>query len=189
MANAFAKLFLIGALPVLPGCYGQPKQLAAKDFQRDGMTTVVTTATIDGAPEAVFNLVTTARFWPQWHPATRAVGGVTERPFQINDQIYEAGRIGAQNFQTSWKVVEHVRPARIALQSETSNTRIVYTFRANNGGTLFTRELTYSLDNFAGVASARGGVEQLMQSQSEQAVKQLKAMVERILREEATAIR
>jgi hypothetical protein len=45
------------------------------------------------------------------------------------------------------------------------------------------------LNNFAGVASARGGVEQLMQSQSEQAVKQLKAMVERILREEATAIR
>jgi uncharacterized protein YndB with AHSA1/START domain len=189
MMNTFARFLFTGALLVLAGCYGQPKQLTAKDSQRDGMTTVVTTVTIEGAPEAVFDLVTTARFWPQWHPATRAVGGVTERPFRLGDRIYEAGRIGEQAFQTSWKVVEHARPSRIVLQSETSPTRIAYSFQPRDGGTVFTRELAYKVGNFAAVAAVPGGAEALMRSQSEQAVKQLKAMVEKILREEATGIR
>lgn len=189
MMKILARFLLLGALFVLASCSGQPKQLAAKDSQRDGVSTVVTSVTIDGAPEAVFDLVTTARFWPQWHPATRAVGGVTERPFRLDDRIYEAGRIGEQNFQTSWKVVEHIRSSRIVLQSETSNTRITYTFRARDGGTAFTRELAYNLENFAAVARAPAAAEALMRSQSEQAVKQLKAMVEKILREEATGIR
>jgi uncharacterized protein YndB with AHSA1/START domain len=175
MANPFARLLLIGVLPVLASCYAQPNQFAAKDYQRDGMSIVITSVTIDGSPEAVFDLVTTARFWPQWHPATRAVGGVTERPFQVGDRIHEAGRIGNLDFQTSWKVVEHVRPSR--------------TFSMGGGGTVFTRELTYKLENFAAVAATSGAAEALMQSQSDQAVKQLKEMVEKILREEAAGIR
>ena len=39
------------------------------------MAAVVNTIKIGGPAEAVFDLVTTARFWPEWHPATRAVGG------------------------------------------------------------------------------------------------------------------
>lgn len=187
--KAFAKILLAGGMLTLAGCYGQPTQLAAKDPQFDGAATVVTTVTIDGAPEAVFDLVTTARFWPQWHPATRTVGGVTERPFQLGDRIYEAGRIGEQDFQTSWRVVEHLRLSRIVLQSEKSTTRITYTFKAGAAGTVFTRELTYKLDNFAGVAAAPSAIGQLMQSQSEQAVKQLKAMVEKILRGETIPTR
>ena len=189
MMKTMAKLVSIGAFLVLADCYGQPKQLAAKDSRRDGMNTVVTSATIDGVPEAVFDLVTTARFWPQWHPATRAVGGVTERPFRLGDRIYEAGRIGEQSFQTSWRVIDHVYPTRVVLQSETSTTRITYTFSARDGGTVFSRELAYPLENFAAVTAAPGGAEALMRSQSEQAVKQLKAMVEKILREETTGIR
>jgi hypothetical protein len=30
---------------------------------------------VDRPIGAVFDVVTTARFWPEWHPATRAVGG------------------------------------------------------------------------------------------------------------------
>ena len=41
------------------------------------MAAVVNTIKIGGPAEAVFDLVTTARFWPEWHPATRAVGGLT----------------------------------------------------------------------------------------------------------------
>jgi uncharacterized protein YndB with AHSA1/START domain len=181
--------FMVGVLLVVAGCSSQSERLASTDSRRGGMTAVVTTVTIDGPPQAVFDLVTTARFWPQWHPATEAVGGVTERPFRLGERIYEAGRIGEQNFSTSWKVVEHVGASRVVLQSETSETRIRYTFKATAGSTVFTRELAYNLKNFPAVAAAPGGVEALMRSQSEQAVKQLKAMVEKILREEITGIR
>ncbi len=98
--STFVKLFsTVGALLVLACCYIQ--QDPALNARRDGMTTVTNAVTIAGDPAAVFDLVTSARFWPQWHPATRVVGGVTERPFGLRDRIYEAGRIGAQNFQTS----------------------------------------------------------------------------------------
>ena len=38
------------------------------------MAAVVNNIKIGGPAEAVFDLVTTARFWAEWHPATRPVG-------------------------------------------------------------------------------------------------------------------
>src|SRR5919197_6737527 len=175
--NTFARLLSIGTLLVLTACYSQQKQLASEDFRRDGMTRVINSVTIAGTPQVVFDLITTARFWPQWHPATMAVGGVRERPYGLGDRIYERGRIGNQDFQTSWKVVEHVRPSRVVLQSERSPTRITYLFQSREGSTVFTRELEYNLENFAAVATARGEAEQLMRTQSEQGVNQLKTLV------------
>jgi uncharacterized protein YndB with AHSA1/START domain len=182
------RLLCLGALVFVFGCDNLSEQLAIRDRRPEGLSAVTNTVTIDGATEAVFDLVTTARFWPQWHPATRVVGGVTERPYRLADRIYEAGRIGTQEFQTSWKVVQHVRPSRVVLQSEKSPTRITYSFQARNGATVFTRELEYQMENFAAVAAAPGAVEQLMRSQSEQAVRQLKSLVETILGAEGTGI-
>lgn len=83
------------------------------------MASVVNSVTINGAAAPVFDLVTTARFWPQWHPASQAVGGVTQRPFQLGDRIHERGQIASMDFQVTWKVVEHVRPNRIVLECDT----------------------------------------------------------------------
>jgi hypothetical protein len=80
--------------------------------------------------QAVFDLITTARLWPQWHAATKGVGGVVERLYGLGDLIHERGQIGDKEFQTTWKVVEHVRPSKIVLQSQTAPTRITYTFTA-----------------------------------------------------------
>jgi uncharacterized protein YndB with AHSA1/START domain len=116
--NTFSRLILIAPLVVLtPGC-SQQVQLPSGTLGHNKMTSVITTVKIAGAPEPVFDLVTTARFWPQWHPATMAVGGVTERPYRFGDRIYERGRIGNQDFETSWKVVEYIRPSRVVLQSQ-----------------------------------------------------------------------
>jgi uncharacterized protein YndB with AHSA1/START domain len=175
-------LFLFSA------CTIRQEQVAIRELRREGPSTVTNTVTINGATEAVFDLVTTARFWPQWHPATRVVGGVTERPYRLADRIYEAGRIGTQEFHTSWKVVQYVRRSRVVLQSEKSPTRITYSFQARDGATVFTRELEYQMENFAAVTAAPGAVEQLMRSQSEQAVRQLKSLVETVLGAEGTGI-
>ena len=145
------------------------------------MTTVVNTVTINGAPKAVFDLITTARLWPQWHPATKVVGGVVERPYGLGDLIHERGRIGELDFEITWKVAEHARPSKIVLQSITSPTRITYAFVADKGSTRFTRKLEYDAQAFA---SAKN-LEKAMRDQSEQGVNQLKALVEKILTEEA----
>jgi uncharacterized protein YndB with AHSA1/START domain len=179
------KVVSLGVLFVFPDGYGQQEQLVPDNFQREGMTSVVNTVTIAGAPEAVFDLITTARFWPEWHPASLAVGGVTERPYGLGDQIHERGRIGDRNFQITWKVVEHVHPSRVVLQSERSPTRITYSFQASSGATVFTRELRYKGEDLAAVAPTPGEVEQLMRTESEQAINRLKKLVEKILYKEA----
>ena len=145
------------------------------------MMAVVNTVTINGAPKAVFDLIITARLWPQWHPATKGVGGVVERSYGLGDLIHERGRIGEKDFETTWKVVEHARASKVVLQSQNAPTRITYTFTPDKGTTVFTRKLDYKVENFAAVKE----LENVMRDQSEQGVKQLKALVEKILSEEA----
>ena len=147
-----------------------------------GMTAVVNSAAIAGTPKAVFDLITTARLWPQWHPATKEVGGVVERPYGLGDFIHEKGTIGDKDFQVTWKVVEHVRPSKIVLQSQSGPARITYTFKPGKGTTLFTRKLEYQAGNFA----SEKELEKIMRDQSERGVSQLKALVEKILREETS---
>ena len=151
---------------------------------KNTLASVVNAATIEGPPEAVFDLVTTARFWPQWHPATTAVSGVTERPYLLGDRIVERGRIGQGNFEVTWKVAEHVRSRRVVLQSESSPVQIIYSFNSQGNVTEYTRELKYNVEDLTSISPDPNEVNRLMQLQSEQAVKQLQALVEKILRAE-----
>lgn len=151
---------------------------------QDRVASVVNAVPIEGRPEAVFDLVTTARFWPQWHPATTAVSGVTQRPYLLGDRIIEQGRIGEGNFEVTWKVAERIRPRRVVLQSESSPVQIIYSFHSRGNVTDYTRELKYNVEDLKSISPDPNEVNRLMQLQSEQAVKQLKALVEKILRDE-----
>lgn len=151
---------------------------------KNTLASVVNAATIEGPPEAVFDLVTTARFWPQWHPATTAVSGVTERPYLLGDRIVERGRIGQGDFEVTWKVAEHMRPRGVLLQSESSPVQIIYSFNSRGNVTEYTRELKYNVEDLTSISPDPNEVIRLMQLQSEQAVKQLQALVEKILRAE-----
>ena len=179
--RATAKSLLFATLALIVLYYNQTATTAAVPSQPGGMTAVINTVTIKGPPKAVFDLITSARLWPQWHPATKAVGGIVERPYALGDLIHERGKIGNADFKTTWKVVEHVRPSKVVLQSQNGPTRITYTFTASKGTTIFTRKLEYQPENFASVKE----LEKVMRDQSEQGVNQLKALVEKILSEEA----
>jgi uncharacterized protein YndB with AHSA1/START domain len=138
---------------------------APDEFQQEGTRAVINMSVIAGPPAAVFDLVTTARFWPQWHPATMAVGGVTERPYRLRDHIYERARIGTIDFQVVWTVVEHVPATRVVLQSSEPPARIIYTFETRGGETVFTRRLEYRPDSAAAPA-AQQQLDTLVRAQS-----------------------
>ena len=72
----------------------------------------------DGPVERVFDLVTTAKFWPQWHPATRDVEGDVDRPAQLGDRITEHVVIAGVEATGTWSVVECDRPHRLVLVAE-----------------------------------------------------------------------
>ncbi len=149
------------------------------------MASVVNTISIAGPAEPVFDLVTSARFWPEWHPASRSVAGVTQRPFQLGDRIHERGQIAGVDFRVTWKVVEHVRPSRIVLRCEAPPAQITYTFQPRGTMTEYRRELEYDPSMLPSAHPEADNTAELMHAQSEEAMGRLKALVERLLREEA----
>jgi hypothetical protein len=149
-------------------------------------TTVSNQIQIRGQPAAIFDLTTTARFWPQWHPATLAVGGVSERPFQLGDELHEQARIGGRIYTGIWRVAAHDRPRTVLLQMGGDRLQIRYEFNAQDDGVLLTRHLTFDPANFATGLSDPTQVVTDMESQSTLALSKLKALVEAILQRETS---
>ena len=144
------------------------------------MTSIVAVTRIAGAPGPVFDLITSARFWPEWHPATLSVSGVTQRPYQLGDVIHERVRFGGPEIGVTWSVAEHKRPFRVVLQALTAPARITYSLEPGDNATVFSRELEYDAQSLGEIAD----LDKLMQQQSEDGVRRLKELVERILRDE-----
>src|SRR5262249_44176598 len=145
---------------------------------------IVASVMISGPAGAIFDLVTPARYWPEWHPASEAVGGVTQRPFQLGDVLLERGKVAGVSFDIAWRVVEHVRKERVVLQSDAPPARITYTFQAVEGGVQFVRELSCDDAPFRARALDLNMVRDQMHRHSQDALQRLRALVERILREE-----
>nr|AGC72803.1 hypothetical protein [uncultured bacterium A1Q1_fos_485] len=150
------------------------------------MKTITSQIKIEGNAAAIFDLVTTTRFWTAWHPATTGVGGVTQRPFQLGDQIRERAQIGARVHEGTWAVVAHDRPHQATLRMESGRLFITYTFQPTTNGVALTRELTYHPTDFAASVADPVKLEMLMLTQSEQALQKLKTLVEQMLATEAT---
>lgn len=144
-------------------------------------TRVVNEVRIDGALEPVFDIVTTTRYWTEWHPATIGVDGVVDRPIAPGDMIRERARIGQRVYEGNWQVTEHVRPTRVHMLGENGRIQIGYTFGKDGGATLFRRELEYEADDFRESVADPVRLEELMHAQSEAALGKLKRLVESLL--------
>lgn len=150
------------------------------------MQTITNTVGIQGNATAIFDLVTTTRFWIAWHPATTGVGGVTERPFQLGDQVRERAQIGARVHEGTWAVVAHERPSRAVLRMESGRIFITYSFQPAGDLVHFARTLEYHPEDFAASVPDPALLEKLMFTQSEQALQKVKRLVEKVLAEENT---
>ena len=73
-------------------------QVSGMRREREGsVASVLNTVIINGTAMPVFDLGTTARFWPQWHPASQA------------NEVASSGR-------TAWRtILQHLRKPRPAL--------------------------------------------------------------------------
>jgi uncharacterized protein YndB with AHSA1/START domain len=149
------------------------------------MASVVNTILIAGPLEAVFDLVTQARFWPRWHPATGGVAGVLERPYQLGDVIHERGEVVGTPFSVTWTVIEHDRPARVVLDTPLPPAKIIYSFEERHAITEFQRELEYDEAAFKAKVPDPAALAKYMHTQSDEALKRLKGLVEKVLADEA----
>ena len=149
------------------------------------MSQVVNTVQINGPLEPVFDLVTTTRFWLQWHPATVGVGGVIERPFRRGDRIRERATIGPRTYEGTWTVVEYNPPHSAVLRGQSERIQISYSFETKGAATELQRKLEFYSEDFGASAADPTMLKKLMHDQSELALQKLKALVETILQKEA----
>jgi uncharacterized protein YndB with AHSA1/START domain len=70
-----------------------------------GLLTIDTEVRIDAPCAAVHAYATNAARWHQWHPATRAVEAVPDRPLGFGETVIEHIRAGARRFSATWTVV------------------------------------------------------------------------------------
>ena len=94
----------------------------------------------------VFDVVTTARFWPEWHPATQEVEGDIDHPAGLGDRIIEHVTIAGITGTGTWTVVEHDPPHSLALESVLGDNRLRISYRLDavgDGATRFQRDLDF----------------------------------------------
>jgi hypothetical protein len=101
---------------------------------------------VDRPIEAVFAVVSTARFWPEWHLATRGVEGDIDHPARLGDRITEHATIAGIEGSGIWTVTEHTPPYRLAFETELAvgHLRTAYAFTTvPDVGTRFQRDLDF----------------------------------------------
>ncbi len=138
------------------------------------MATVTNQALIRGNVDRVFDLVTTARYWVQWHPATVAVSGQVIEPMRLGDVIRERARIGGMEAEGEWTVTALERPKHVVLQmpgTRLGDLRITYAFRPMGDQVEFTRALEYDPSGLPTDLQAR--IERQMSEDSQVAVERI----------------
>ncbi|MCX4095927.1 SRPBCC family protein [Nocardia sp. alder85J] len=107
------------------------------------------TVTFDAPAYAVFDLVTQARFWPEWHVSSHGIAGVTQRPYRVGDIVYEFGQLDdGTEHHLVWRCVEQDYGRDSLLVEETLGVGLRYRLVEDDAGhTTFTRGTLYHPDS------------------------------------------
>ncbi len=110
--------------------------MAAPAFER-----IQHTVALAAPPERVFDFVTNASQWPRWHPATRAVRAVPERPLGLGETMVEHIQAAHRSFEATWTVTRCERPSLWQIETRTPLGASVITYRIapEGGGSRFER--------------------------------------------------
>ncbi len=104
---------------------------------------------IDRPVEEVFDFITNASRWTQWHPATVSVSGDVDHPALEGEIIVEIVRFGVARDRFAWKVEEREAPYRWVIRAKSERhgqmVKIAYNLEQENDGTRWEREMTFYL--------------------------------------------
>jgi uncharacterized protein YndB with AHSA1/START domain len=145
------------------------------------MSRTINTVHIARPLAVVFDYATTPKHWPQYHPNSLGVSGVTERPVQLGDVTRERASLMGREIEGDWKVVEHAPPQKVVWDIQSadgqSSMRLMYAFEEKDGGTQFTRDLEFHVAAIAGTPLEEVFAN-YMRGESEKAVQNLKKVME-----------
>jgi uncharacterized protein YndB with AHSA1/START domain len=129
----------------------------------------------------VFSFVTTPKFWKHWHPSTVRIAGDSGRSLRLGEHVTEEFRAFGCSHRVRWRVTECVPPCRWAAeghQTPGGMATLTYTLGRSAAGTLLTGEFSYHMPNPLLAIVDRLIVRQRIASESAEAVRHLKALLE-----------
>ena len=108
-------------------------------------TTIHTTIDIARAPAEVFAFVSTPVLWHRWHPATREVREVPNRPLLAGETMLESIHAAGRSFDARWTVLACEAPNHWVIATDTPHgvARIRYRVVATPTGCRFERTLEF----------------------------------------------
>ncbi|GIW07466.1 MAG: hypothetical protein KatS3mg060_2271 [Dehalococcoidia bacterium] len=115
------------------------------------MARVYASIQVPAPAETVFDYVSTPLNAPLWHPTSLGVSGATDHPVEAGERFTEELLVAAgRRVHAIWTVVERAFPQRWAIEGTFAGIgrgNITWTFRAQEDGTLCTREFVYAMTN------------------------------------------
>ncbi len=146
------------------------------------MARVYTTIQIDTPIERVFNYVTTPGNWLEWHPSCLGVSGATDHSLEPGEKITEEFRVAGRRGRVLWTVRERVVPSNWVIDGRAEGGgggTITYTLTPHNGGTIFEREVVYTMPNLLLALLDRLVLRRRVEAESAEALWRLKQVLER----------
>jgi hypothetical protein len=144
-------------------------------------TRIVTIATIERPDTIIFDFVTTPVHWPVWHPSSLAVSGATDHSLVQGEQVTEEFRVAGRRGRAVWTVAERDRPRRWVIDGTIDGQpagTVTYTLTPSAQGTRFERDFTYRVPSLWFVTLNELFLRARIQSESDEAVSQLKRVLE-----------
>lgn len=126
----------------------------------------------------VFEYATTPGNWPQYHPNSLGVSGVTDRSVLVGDVTREHAILMGRAGEGDWRVVGRDAPHMVmwTISNPGFKASLLYAFERKPSGTQFTRILSYDTPDLPEATKAK--FEQFMSDESEKAVQNLKKVLE-----------
>jgi len=111
------------------------------------MKIVETEAIISAPREIVYSTATNASRWGEWHPATKAVDHVPDRPLERGESVVETIQAAGRRLQTTWTVVAAEAPNLWVIVTDSPGGMARITYRLfpgpNRGTTRFLRRMEF----------------------------------------------
>jgi uncharacterized protein YndB with AHSA1/START domain len=144
-------------------------------------TRIVNAIIIARPPEAVFASVTTPGNWPKWHPASLAVSGTTDHSLVPGERVTEDFLVAGRKGKVVWTAQKRDAPRAWVIEGDIDGHDagvIAYTLTAVAEGTRFEREFVYDSPNLLFAVLNRLSMRTQVESESAQAVQNLKRLLE-----------
>jgi uncharacterized protein YndB with AHSA1/START domain len=132
-------------------------------------------------PGAVFDYVTTPGNWPKWHPASKAVHGTTDHSLAVGEQVTEDFIVAGRAGQVVWTAVKRDPPRQWIIEGDVRGRNagvVTYTLSPSAEGTRFDREFVYPSPNILFSLLNRLSIRSQVESESAQALANLKRILE-----------